>query len=309
MKKEFGGGLYQGIEPCDDSKTVLIYTDHKSGKKRGYYDGWLPEIDDNGPIFEYTGTGKGNQTFDGNPGYRNGKIRDHSKTGYTLHVFKADGTEPGTNTKRQRYIGMFEIDEEEPYVDRLARNEDKEVRQVIVFRLRPVSQVEPLSEDTIPHLPKPEVIPVPASITKSSLAKPEKIKNKTTSKSGTPSTTITWHESSLSAKFEEFLLSHQREVLRFQIRTAGLSSSLWTDLYDANAHVLYEAKSTSSRESIRMAIGQLMDYRRNVEPKNPTLAVLLPSKPHPDLQDLLDSVGINIVYQYNGEFEGWPVNP
>lgn len=74
------------------------------------------------------------------------------------------------------------------------------------------------------------------------------------------------------------------------------SSPLLTDLYDISAHVLYELKSDSSREAVRMAIGQLLDYRRHIVPADPALAVLLPDEPHEDLRSLLDSVNITLVY-------------
>lgn len=45
-----------------------------------------------------------------------------------------------------------------------------------------------------------------------------------------------------------------------------------------------------------MAIGQLMDYGRFVQP-SPRLAVLLPSKPRDDLRDLLTTVDVGIVWR------------
>jgi hypothetical protein len=45
-----------------------------------------------------------------------------------------------------------------------------------------------------------------------------------------------------------------------------------------------------------MAIGQLADYSRFIQPK-PNLAVLLPIRPPSDLEDLLLSQGISCVWQ------------
>jgi hypothetical protein len=307
VNEKYGAGIMQGIEPCDNY--VFIYTDHTSGQQYGYQDGWLPEEDPNGLIFEYTGAGSGDQEFHGTIGYRNGRIKDHVEEGRTLHVFAADGTQPKTNTKRQRYIGQFRIDQEDPFSYRLARNKDKKTRWVIVFRLRPVTEIKPLPQDIIKPLPEVEVLHAPTKRPKVTAVATEKNKNKTASRAATRKTTIRRREAELCEEFESFLDDYKHEVHRFQIRDAELSSSLLTDPYDATDHVLYEAKGTTSREAIRMAIGQLMDYRRSIEPADPTLAVLLPERPGPDLEDLLTSVNIHIVYRQDDHFAGWPVKP
>jgi hypothetical protein len=52
--------------------------------------------------------------------------------------------------------------------------------------------------------------------------------------------------------------------------------------------------STSRREHIRMAIGQIADYRRFVV-SQPTCKVLLPEAPAPELLDLLWSQRIGVI--------------
>jgi len=71
---------------------------------------------------------------------------------------------------------------------------------------------------------------------------------------------------------------------------------LFTDLYDTTTGTLIEAKGSVRRESIRMAIGQLADYRRHVGNGLNGLAVLLPSEPRPDLLDLLGSQRITVIW-------------
>lgn len=70
---------------------------------------------------------------------------------------------------------------------------------------------------------------------------------------------------------------------------------LYCDLYDATRHHLLEAKGSTSREAIRMAIGQLLDYARFVKPP-PQLGVLLPTRPRQDLEVLLTAQAIAIVW-------------
>ena len=69
-------------------------------------------------------------------------------------------------------------------------------------------------------------------------------------------------------------------------RVPRLALPLRCDIFLPEKNVLIEAKSTRRRESIRMAIGQLLDYRR-YEETDPDLAVLLPSLPNRDIRDLL----------------------
>lgn len=48
-----------------------------------------------------------------------------------------------------------------------------------------------------------------------------------------------------------------------------------------------------------MAIGQLCDYRRFIDPR-PRCAVLLPARPRDDLAVLLEGLGIGLVYAQEG---------
>lgn len=60
--------------------------------------------------------------------------------------------------------------------------------------------------------------------------------------------------------------------------------------------VLVETKSSSDRADIRLAIGQLLDYRRAFSRQRPELVILLPAKPQPDDIDLLSSVDIGVLW-------------
>jgi hypothetical protein len=75
---------------------------------------------------------------------------------------------------------------------------------------------------------------------------------------------------------------------------------LYCDLWDLTARDLIEAKATVSREHLRTAVGQLLDYGRFADASQMT--VLVPSRPRPDLLAYLSSVGIAAVYPYD---DGW----
>ena len=76
---------------------------------------------------------------------------------------------------------------------------------------------------------------------------------------------------------------------------------MFSDLYNKETNQLIEAKGSVSRDAIRMAIGQLFDYRR-FAPGKTDLTILLPEYPRPDLVELIESAGISIIHEKNGDF-------
>ncbi|GLZ15048.1 hypothetical protein Acsp04_52830 [Actinomadura sp. NBRC 104425] len=305
--EQLGGSPQGGICPSGKTLNVLIYTDPDVGEARGYHDGWLAEEDEYGPVFEYTGHGQGDQTFEGPLGRGNLAILQHVDKGRALRLFKAVGKVPGTETKLQRYLGRFELDSIQPYVVRAAPNDKGEMRRVIVFRLRPVGEeFERRDEDAIPPAAETEAIAVAADVTTSAIVEPERNKKTKSSRSAAPKTVAERREAELADRFQAFMGAKGRKLKRFQIKVQGLTGTLLTDLYDEQAHVLYELKGASTREAVRMAIGQLLDYRRHVKPAAPQLAVLLPEEPHADLRALLESLGIALAYWDGKTFVGVP---
>ena len=87
-------------------------------------------------------------------------------------------------------------------------------------------------------------------------------------------------EQRLVLAYRDHLMSQGHKVTRHLYSVAGSRSPLACDLVDKTAQVLYEAKGNVQRASVRMAIGQLLDYRR-FEPAGTSLAVLLPRQPPP----------------------------
>ncbi len=67
------------------------------------------------------------------------------------------------------------------------------------------------------------------------------------------------------------------------------------DVINCTRRALVEAKQASTREHIRTAIGQILDYQRFWKAKH--RAVLLPDMPDPDLLKLLDSAAINAIWR------------
>ncbi|MEU8319763.1 hypothetical protein AB0C33_15480 [Nonomuraea sp. NPDC048881] len=298
----FGGGSQGGVLPSGTTPTVLIYSDPKVGEELGYIDGWAPE-DENGPLFEYTGHGLNDQTFDG---VGNRSIRDHALQGRALRLFKAAGTVPGSDTVLHRYVGRFNLDEQQPFDARWRANKAGVMRKVIVFRLRPTGPFEQLVSDNIPPASETTAVLVPVDVTTSSLIDPEKNSKRRGSRSAIPELEFQRREAELDAEFRKFMQAHGRELKRFELKIKGLAAPMLTDLYDTTAHVLYELKGNMGRNAVRMAIGQLFDYSRHVVPAKPALAVLLPEEPHDDIKDLLDHAKIALVYRVGDTFVGVP---
>ena len=94
-------------------------------------------------------------------------------------------------------------------------------------------------------------------------------------------------------------------------------SGMTPDLWDKNLGVLIEAKGSAERAAVRMAIGQLLDYRHALagfiagatQPKgdplrsSPLLAVLLPRRPDADVLSLLEAVKIARIWKEGRTFE------
>jgi hypothetical protein len=107
-------------------------------------------------------------------------------------------------------------------------------------------------------------------------------------------------------KNEERLLIAYRNWLDSQgrkLRTARYGK-LQCDAFEERRRNLIEAKSSASREHIRMAVGQLLDYAFQVRNKFPdvNMAVLLPRMPDWHAVDWLPKLKIAVIWHENGAF-------
>ena len=110
-------------------------------------------------------------------------------------------------------------------------------------------------------------------------------------------------ERQLVARYEKHLKKRCRRVKKHQYDLPDSSHPLECDLVDETRKVLYEAKGDTLRTSVRMAIGQLLDYRRFETDPEMTLAVLLPRQPTPDLIELIHTVPASVVWATERGFE------
>lgn len=273
VHRRYGGAPFGGIEPSRSTPNVLLFTNPASGEQHGYFDGWA----DDG-CFHYTGEGqRGDQQFrEGNKA-----VRHHEADGRILRLFRASGPEV-------TYLGAFTTDSQQPYYFTDApETGGGPLRTVIVFRLRPVGQV--LRRDA-------ERIRVPGGPRISEVAVEAHNQDRYRVQRGTNLSEAERREAALVVRYRGHLEQRGVEVVRLAIRPGSELRPLYCDLFNKSNHELVEAKGTVTREALRLALGQLLDYRRFIDPR-PAMVLLVPMRPRPDLLALLQEYGVRVVWE------------
>jgi hypothetical protein len=108
-------------------------------------------------------------------------------------------------------------------------------------------------------------------------------------------------EAELVLRFASWMSDRGREVIARHYRVSGEPRPLRCDALVKGIPLLVEAKSTDDRAALRMAVGQLYDYRRFEAPAT-ELAVLLPMKPAADRLALLESADISCIWRRGDRF-------
>lgn len=277
LHAKYGGRTQGGIGPSAKSPNVMIFTDPIAGEKHGYYDGWMPD-----GFFHYSGEGQyGDQRMLSG----NASILNHEAEGRALRVFQgARGNV--TYLGRFAVAGWYEADAPETGGGPL--------RKVIVFKLRPL--------DTPAQHPGTKLGRLLAdqheTVTEIDIERLET--EKTFVDPNREPYEAERRESKLVLDFSAYLRTKGHRVNRQRILPANDETRpLLTDLYVPDLDLLIEAKGSVTRENVRMALGQLIDYNRFVGAKY--RAILVPSKPRPDLIELVKAAGQVIIWpEWNG---------
>ncbi len=107
-------------------------------------------------------------------------------------------------------------------------------------------------------------------------------------------------------KIEAELLQRYRVWLKRQDRKLQTAKykKLQCDGFEEERRNLIEAKSSTRREHIRMAVGQLLDYAFQGRKKfsDPHIASLGPEKPDPNVVEWLKSLEISLIWREKGSF-------
>lgn len=296
IQARHGGSLSRGISAparASGQGDILLWWRPERGEAFGYADGWTPS----GDAFYFSGLGQeGDQGF-GVPYQENGRLRDHLHAGDRVRLLRY------VAKNSVRYVAELRLDPEDPWRWRDGPDRNGHVRKIIQFRLLPVGPVvrdpgDPLHEppDATVSTTSLEVkrVPEPSATDVEALNSPAFRK------------AIAVGEALV--KRRELQLVHslcrwvQDEVgftaqgLRIPYSPEG--RNLRTDLYIPERRLLIEAKASASRENIRLAIGQLFDYRRWMSPR-PEVAILVPTDPPDDMLELLTELGIGAIWPFD----------
>jgi hypothetical protein len=280
VHERFGGRRQGGIGPSKQTAVVLFFTDPRKGHQHGYYDGWGSD-----GLFHYVGEGqRGDQQLT----QGNKAILDHRADGRTLEGFSASGTQV-------TYLGEFEL-VDHYFTDAHETGDPTTIRQVVVFKLRPVTDV-PAGLLPLPITPQ-------ATAAVSNVAVEEQHTERAFVSPDREPYELERREAKLVHRYRQHLQLQGHTVSRIRVIPPGEAAPLYSDLWDETAQDLIEAKGTVTRDALRQAVGQLLDYGRFVDAK--TLTILVPSCPRPDLIQYLHRAGINIVHP---EGDGWAQLP
>jgi hypothetical protein len=290
LHKKYGGQEQGGISSAPRSNAVFLFADPKRAKKHGYVDGWGDD-----ERYHYCGQGReGDQAVTSN----NKVLLNHAALGRSVYLFEVV-------SQGVRLIGEFAVDEDLPLYFRDGLDENKELRQMIVFRLVPKSG--DIAKLAAPPTP-PEFLPATTPTCEYTPIEKHLTGTFTVSTDQAPRTARR-READLVRDYVKHLETMGHQVSRHRIFPSGEAQPLRTDVYDHTDNVLTEAKGDTARPSVRMAVGQLLDYRRHIKPA-PKLAALFPVSPRADLRDFCATLNIATIWQNGKSFEtseppGW----
>ncbi|WP_197739653.1 hypothetical protein [Mycolicibacterium sp. P1-18] len=106
-------------------------------------------------------------------------------------------------------------------------------------------------------------------------------------------------EGRIVTAYANYLRALGHSVCRHRITVSD--GVLITDLYDETTDELVEAKSSTDRGTIRLALGQILDYARYIQPAS--TAILLPQRPSVDLCTLMLANCAGVVWPHGQVFE------
>jgi hypothetical protein len=288
LHSRYGGSRQGGTSPSRSSPNIFLFLDKTVAAEHGYYDGWA------GNHLYYTGHGQtGDQEFHRG----NLAVLKSSESGKALRVFRGAR---GAVT----YLGEFALDPARPWF-RMEAPESRSdaTRQVIVFRLLPVGAVirDPQDNVELPTGVDPDDLDATmggdanAATVREVPVEQQHVEEIEVSRT-TTSYTAARREQTLVLEYCALLQAAGCDVTRLRIRPTGEARELVSDIYNKTRNQVVEAKGTGSRGEVRMAIGQLFDYRRFVDPPA-ACAILLPARPRQDIEILLESAQISAVWK------------
>lgn len=260
---------------------IMLWWQPERGEVFGYADGWTPD----GAAFYFSGTGQeGDQLFEA-PYAENGRVRDHALDGAHVRLLRYMAK------NSVRYMGELRLDPNDPYQFRDGLDRLGNTRRIIQFRFLPVGEVRQFPGDPHRDVPSEGATAVTAPIQALPpiiVTELEALRQPEFQRLNEARLVLMRQlENALVHEFSDWLdREHDVAASALDIPYVPEARTLRADMWLPAQRVLIEAKASSSRESLRMAIGQLFDYARYLTPR-PRTCVLIPARPADDMLALL----------------------
>ena len=280
LHARFGGDWQRGISTPANRRNIFVFSDPVQGPKYGYdaYEGPTPEGG-----FLYTGEGpKGHQDLN----HANRALRDAEKNGIPVRLFTVDGT---TVT----FVGTF-VPDSPPFTSLEVPDATGARRQALIFSLLPVDADLGLAAPGNETLPGLEMFEWrEPDFSELSLSGPASDELRTASRL----------EFELQYAFGQWLVAQGTPPQGLKLRVGPIQ--IQPDLFVPSRRWIVEAKKSTARSHVRMAIGQVLDYVMVAAEHDLDAipVVLLPGRLSDDLQRLVRSLSIVVVSRTAFGFE------
>lgn len=282
---QYGGGQQGGISTSSKTSDIFIFTNPARGSRYGYdlHEGLQPD-----GSFAYTGEGRsGDQEFTRG----NKALLYAADEGRVIRVFNAS---PPYAT----YVGAFTTGDPVCTFHEIP-GEDGILRRAIVFNLVPLDARPSLLSPNPGQLRmlKPQIVrwDPPDASDISVIADATQLP---------PGDRIVSRiEFQLQADFGHWLEERGTPPSRLRLPVAG--TIIEPDMYVESEGWLVEAKKSTGREYVRMAIGQILDYVHNARALDAATIpmILLPARAESDLMELSADLGITVAARDGDSFD------
>src|SRR5262249_41140127 len=151
------------------------------------------------------------------------------------------------------YLGEFRPDSITPFDREDAPDFAGTMRTVIVFRLWPADREQPATPPLTQDLAE-RVVPLERHKSETFIANPAK-----------GPTEAERREAALVERYVHWLTLHGQESEGREISLPERPRQLRIDLFNRTTRELIEAKGTATRDNVRLALGQILDYARYIQ--------------------------------------------
>jgi hypothetical protein len=167
------------------------------------------------------------------------------------------------------------------------------LRSVIVFRLRPVGATW---QGNLPRAPEGE-------FTASIAIEKSNVDEYVIQRRSLEPVTALRTEAALVGRYVTWVERQFNVHAERQAIPTAAGHLMYTDVFVRETRELIEAKASSSREHVRTALGQVLDYARYVP--HSTLAILTPTRPAGEMIQLLVGHGVGSIWESDrrGDFD------